>query len=66
MPGYLNSAEMAMLNSVLDEICIEKGYGSWPERDLLAAQIMDLFMSGVSEKSELMSALRGREPVRRG
>jgi len=66
MPSYLNSAEMAMLNSVLDEICIEKGYGPGSERDLLAAQIMDLFMSGVSEKSELMSALRGREPVRRG
>ena len=65
MPGYVNSAEMAMLNSILDEICLERGYGLGPDRDLLATQIMNLFLSGVSDRSELKSALRGQEPERR-
>ena len=33
MPSYVSSAEMAMLNSVLDEICFEQGYGPGPKRD---------------------------------
>ena len=65
MPGYVSSAEMAMLNSVLDEICFEHGYGPGPKRDFLAAQIMTLFMSGLSDRAELISALRYREPCRR-
>ena len=64
MPGYVNSAEMAMLHSILDEICLERGCGP-AERDYLAAQIMSLFMRGVSERSELLAALRGEEPVQR-
>ena len=60
MPSYVSSAEMEMLDSVLDEICLERGHVPGLERNLIAAQIMDLFSNGVSERSELLSALRGR------
>ena len=61
MPGYVNSPEMAMLNSVLDEVCRERG-SSPAERDYLAAQIMTLFLSGVSEPADLLATLRSRQP----
>jgi len=65
MRGYVSSAEMAMLNSVLDEVCLERGTSPGPDRDFLAAEILNLFMSGVSEPAELLSALLGEETQRR-
>ena len=65
MPGYVSSAEMAMMNSVLDEVCLTRGYGPGPDRNLVAAQIMDLFRNGVTERSELIHALRVRDMAQR-
>ncbi len=65
MPGYVSSAEMAMLNSVFDQVCLERGVIPGPDRDFLAAQLMNLFTSGMSEPDELLSVLRGEEPARR-
>ena len=65
MRGYVSSAEMAMMNSVLDEICLARGYGPGPDRNLVAAQIMDLFRNGVTERSELIDALRVRDMAHR-
>ena len=57
MRGYVSSAEMAMLNSVLDEVCLERGTSPGPDHDFLAAGVVNLFMSGASEPAELLSAL---------
>ena len=64
-PGYINSDNLAMLTSVLDEIFGEQGCGLGPEREAAAARIIDLFLSGLSDRFELLSALRGEEPARR-
>ena len=65
MPGYVDSTEMAFLTSILDEICLERRFGPGPERNILAAQIIDFFMKGVSERAELKSALCDRGPLLR-
>ena len=65
MPGYVSSAEMAMMNSVLTMICLARGYGPGPDRNLVAAQIMDLFRNGLTERSELIDALRVRDMAQR-
>ena len=54
-----------MMSSVLDEICLARGYGCGHDRNLLAAQIMDLFRNGLDEKAELIDALHMRDIAQR-
>ena len=61
----VSSAEMAMMNSVLDEICLKRGYSPGADRNLVAAQIMDLFRNSVTERSDLIYALRVRDMAQR-
>jgi len=65
MRGYVSSAEMAMMASVLNEVCLARGYGPGPDRNLIAAQIMDLFRNGLDERAELLHALRIRDMAHR-